>query len=91
MPLIRIDVIEGRSEADIAAISDAVHQALVSVAGVPERDQFQRCMLESPRTFRSERRPAQDVFIVLSLNARADWSFGNGGAHSLELPREQWR
>ena len=41
MPLIRIDVLEGRSDVDIAAISDAVHQALVSVAGVPARDQFQ--------------------------------------------------
>jgi phenylpyruvate tautomerase PptA (4-oxalocrotonate tautomerase family) len=134
MPLVRIDVIEGRSEADIAAISDAVHQALVSVAGVPERDQFQVIAAHPPgrlvynrgylgidrtdgivivqvffATGRTEEvkralyariaadiseRTAtreQDVFIVLSENTRADWSFGNGAAQYLELPREQWR
>src|SRR6185436_1437209 len=41
MPLVRIDFIEGRSDAEIAAISDAVHRALVEVVGVPERDRFQ--------------------------------------------------
>jgi 4-oxalocrotonate tautomerase len=34
---------------------------------------------------------AQDVFVALSENTRADWSFGNGVAQYLELPREQWR
>ena len=33
----------------------------------------------------------QDVFITLSENARADWSFGNGVAQYLDLPREEWR
>lgn len=41
MPLIRIDVIEGRSEADLAAISTAVHRGLTECFNVPERDQFQ--------------------------------------------------
>lgn len=134
MPLVRIDVIEGRSDADIAAISDVVHQALVSVAGVPARDQFQvitahahgrlvynpgylgidrtdgivivQVFFATGRTEEVKRalyakiaadisartgtRP-QDVFITLSENTRADWSFGNGVAQYLELPREQWR
>lgn len=134
MPLVRIDFIEGRSEADIAAISDAVHQALVSVAGVPERDRFQVITAHPPgrlvynrgylgidrtdgivivQVFFSTGRTedakralyskvvsnisertatrAQDVFITLSENTRADWSFGNGVAQYLELPREEWR
>jgi len=134
MPLVRSDIIEGRSDSDIAAISDAVHQALVSVVGVPERDRFQiitthprgrviynpgylgidrtdgivivhvffatgrteevkRALYARIAADISERTAtrAQDVFIVLSENTRADWSFGNGAAQYLELPREQWR
>ena len=41
MPLIRIDVIEGHSDADLAEVSAAVHLGLVEVFGVPQRDQFQ--------------------------------------------------
>ena len=41
MPLIRIDVIEGRTDAELAAIGDAVHTALVECFGIPERDRFQ--------------------------------------------------
>ena len=134
MPLVRIDIIEGRSDSDIAAISDAVHQALVSVVGVPERDRFQIVTThprgrviynpgylgidrtddivivqvffatgrteEAKRAFYAriaasiaERTPTrrQDVFITLSENTRADWSFGNGVAQYLEVPREEWR
>ena len=41
MPLIRIDVIEGRSDTELAAIGDAVHTALVECFGIPQRDRFQ--------------------------------------------------
>lgn len=40
MPLVRIDMITGRSAADVAAISGAVHQALVECMNVPARDRF---------------------------------------------------
>ncbi len=33
----------------------------------------------------------QDVFIVLVENTLANWSFGNGRAQPLEIPRDQWR
>jgi hypothetical protein len=33
----------------------------------------------------------QDVMITLVENERADWSFGNGVAQYLTLPREQWK
>jgi phenylpyruvate tautomerase PptA (4-oxalocrotonate tautomerase family) len=41
MPLVRIDVIEGRSDADLEAIGDAVHNALIDCFAVPRRDRFQ--------------------------------------------------
>jgi 4-oxalocrotonate tautomerase len=33
----------------------------------------------------------QDVFIHLVENTRENWSFGNGEAQYLVLPREQWK
>jgi phenylpyruvate tautomerase PptA (4-oxalocrotonate tautomerase family) len=41
MPLVRIDLIEGRSDAQVRAVADAVHSAIVEVLGIPERDRFQ--------------------------------------------------
>jgi 4-oxalocrotonate tautomerase len=41
MPLVRIDLLEGRSDAEIAAIGEAVQRALVETMNVPERDRFQ--------------------------------------------------
>ena len=48
-PLIRIDVIEGRSEAEIKAPLDAVHRAVVAAFKVPERDRYQ-ILQEHPRS-----------------------------------------
>ncbi len=33
----------------------------------------------------------EDLGVVLTENAREDWSFGNGQANYLELPRDRWR
>ena len=41
MPLLRIDVIEGRSEAELKALLDAVHGATLAAFKVPERDRYQ--------------------------------------------------
>jgi 4-oxalocrotonate tautomerase len=41
MPLVEIDLLEGRSEAELDAISDAIHEAMVAVLDVPQRDRFQ--------------------------------------------------
>ncbi|XAS73224.1 tautomerase family protein [Micrococcaceae bacterium Sec5.1] len=40
MPLVRIDVNQGRSAAELAAISRAIHDAIVSEYEIPERDYF---------------------------------------------------
>lgn len=41
MPLIRLDVVEGRSEAEIKTLLDATHRAVLSAFKVPERDRYQ--------------------------------------------------
>lgn len=41
MPLVRIDLLPGRTPDQITAIADAVHDAIVDVYGIPPRDRFQ--------------------------------------------------
>ena len=41
MPLIRIDALEGRSDAEIKTLLDAAHRAVVATFGVPLRDRYQ--------------------------------------------------
>ncbi len=41
MPLVRIDLIEGRTSAQKRDVADAIHTAIVQTYGIPERDRFQ--------------------------------------------------
>jgi hypothetical protein len=41
MPLLRVDVIEGRSEADLKELLDGIHCAVLAAFKVPERDRYQ--------------------------------------------------
>ena len=41
MPLIRIDIFEGRSETELQAILDTVHECVLEAFKVPERDRYQ--------------------------------------------------
>ncbi|MCB1520602.1 MAG: tautomerase family protein [Hyphomicrobiaceae bacterium] len=41
MPLMRIHVIEGRTDAEINSIGEAVHRAMLKAFSVPERDRYQ--------------------------------------------------
>jgi phenylpyruvate tautomerase PptA (4-oxalocrotonate tautomerase family) len=41
MPLIRIDLIEGRTDAEIRILADAVHRAMLAAFNVPDRDRYQ--------------------------------------------------
>lgn len=134
MPLIRIDLQEGKSPEYISAISDAVQRALVEVFAVPARDRFQVFTQHPPgyllynpnylgidrsddfvmvQVFLSTGRSPQlkqsfyarlvallkespgirpeDVMINLVEVRGEDWSFGNGVAQYLVLPKEQWK
>jgi phenylpyruvate tautomerase PptA (4-oxalocrotonate tautomerase family) len=41
MPLLYIDLIEGRTPSEVATLLDAVHDAVVEAFGVPPRDRYQ--------------------------------------------------
>ena len=41
MPLVRIEALEGRSDAEIKTLLDASHRAVVAALGVPLRDRYQ--------------------------------------------------
>lgn len=41
MPLLYIDLIEGRSPSEVRLLLDAVHDAVVEAFAVPERDRYQ--------------------------------------------------
>jgi 4-oxalocrotonate tautomerase len=55
MPLVTIDLLEGRPQDELDAISDAVHQAMVECLEVPERDRFQLITQHQPQTLRFNR------------------------------------
>ena len=40
MPLVRIDVNQGRSSEQLRAISQGIHGAILAEYGIPERDYF---------------------------------------------------
>ena len=48
MPLLRFDLIEGRSADEVKALLDASHRAMLAAFGVPERDRYQ-IVTEHPR------------------------------------------
>jgi 4-oxalocrotonate tautomerase len=133
MPLVRIELIQGRTEAQVQAISGAVQAALVETMNVPERDRFQvisehapnrflydKSYLEVERTdgivfvqvFLSKGRTTEqkqafyatlakrlagakvrpeDVAVSIVESTREDWSFGNGIAQYVVLPRQEWK
>ena len=41
MPLLRIDVIRGRSQAELKELLDAIHSEVLAAFKVPERDRYQ--------------------------------------------------
>ena len=123
MPLVRIAILKGRTPAQIRAIADGVHQALVATFDTPLDDRFALIQQHDPgdliynsdyldiqrsdgiviihivaidsRSTATKKafykavidnlahdpgvRP-EDVQIILSPNAREDWSFGGGAA-----------
>jgi 4-oxalocrotonate tautomerase len=55
MPLVEIDLLEGRSDEELDAISDVVHEAMVAVLDVPARDRFQIITERAPGYLRFDR------------------------------------
>jgi phenylpyruvate tautomerase PptA (4-oxalocrotonate tautomerase family) len=55
MPFVRIDLMGGRSDGQVAAIGDAVQRALVETMNVPQRDRFQVITEHSPARLRYDK------------------------------------
>jgi phenylpyruvate tautomerase PptA (4-oxalocrotonate tautomerase family) len=43
--LVRVDAFEGRSDAEVRTLLDAVHRAIVKAFHIPERDRYQVCQV----------------------------------------------
>lgn len=74
MPLVRIDLNEGRTAAQIAAVGDAVHRAIVETIDVPSLDRFQVITPHAPGRLVADpeylgvKRSTDVVFIQITLN-----------------------
>jgi phenylpyruvate tautomerase PptA (4-oxalocrotonate tautomerase family) len=75
MPLVRIELVRGRSQEWIAALGAAVHAAMVEVLGVPQRDQFrvvtehERGRLHYSRDYLDVERSDGFVLVEIALSA----------------------
>ncbi|GEK28264.1 tautomerase family protein [Furfurilactobacillus siliginis] len=75
MPLVKFDVIEGRSKSELRALLDAEHKILVQDFGVPLRDRYQIVtqhtadeMIIEDTGFGIER---TDQFVMIQVTMRA--------------------
>ena len=75
MPLVTIDLLEGRPPHELDAIADAIHEAMVDHLGVPRRDRFQIVTQHTPETLRFDRSyldiPRTDAFVLIRVTLAA--------------------
>ena len=75
MPLVNIDLLEGRTDQELRLIGDSVHQAMTEELGVLQRDRFQVVTQHSPATLQFDRhyldieRSDQFVMVRVTLSA----------------------
>lgn len=75
MPLVRIDLVKGKSPSYRQAVAAAVYDALVEIMNVPANDRFQVVAEHAPEDFVCDpaylgiRRTPDCVFIQVTLNA----------------------
>jgi hypothetical protein len=74
MPLLRIDVIEGRSEAELKQLLDSIHGAMLAAFKVPERDRYQIVQEHSAAEMRIEDTglgiPRTERIVVVQVTTR---------------------
>jgi 4-oxalocrotonate tautomerase len=75
MPLVQIDLLEGRPSEELTAIADAVHEAMVAHLEVPERDRFQILGEHGPDALRFDRHyldvERTDRFVLVRVTMSA--------------------
>jgi 4-oxalocrotonate tautomerase len=75
MPLVTIDLLEGRPREELGAIAGAVHDAMVEELDVPERDRFQIVTEHRPETLAFDRHyldiDRSDAFVLVRVTLSA--------------------
>ena len=80
MPLIRFDILEGRTDAEINSMLDATHRAVLTAYQVPQRDRYQIVNEHKPSRFIVEdtglgiNRTSKVVFITVVTRPRSEES-----------------
>ena len=74
MPLLRFDLYPGRTDAELKALLDAVHRAMLATFKVPERDRYQIVNEHSPTRMIMEDTgldiPRSDKFVFIQVTTR---------------------
>lgn len=74
MPLVRFDLIEGRSDGELTALLDAAHRAMLAAFRVPARDRYQIVQEHKPSRMIVEDTglgiPRTDKVVVVSVTTR---------------------
>jgi phenylpyruvate tautomerase PptA (4-oxalocrotonate tautomerase family) len=75
MPLVQIDLLEGWPPAELTAIADGVHEAMIAHLDMPERDRFQILTAHSPETLHFDRHyldvERTDRFVLVRVTLSA--------------------
>jgi len=74
MPLLRFDLIEGRTDDEMKALLDAAHRAMLAAFKVPERDRYQIVHEHAPSRMIVEDTglgiPRTDKVVVVTVTSR---------------------
>ncbi|CAI3954863.1 4-oxalocrotonate tautomerase family (PptA) (PDB:1BJP) [Commensalibacter communis] len=74
MPLIRIDVVEGRNQQELNMLKETIHRAMVIAFEVPERDRYQILTQHKPGFLVAEDTgldiPRTDKFVLIQMISR---------------------
>jgi 4-oxalocrotonate tautomerase len=87
MPLVRIDLVEGKSQEYRQKVGEIVYQTLLDVLGVPEHDRFQvitehsKSGLSFDRDYLGVHRSDDCIFLQITLN----------GGRSVELKQRFYK
>jgi hypothetical protein len=74
MPLLRVDLYEGRTDAELKTLLDALHRAMLAAFKVPTRDRYQIVTEHKPSRMIMEDTaldiPRTDKFVFIQITTR---------------------
>jgi 4-oxalocrotonate tautomerase len=91
MPLVNIDLLEGRTQEELRLIGDSVHEAMIEQLDVPRRDRFQLITQHTPATLQFNREYLDiergDEFVMIRVTLSAGRSTEAKAAFYQQLAR----